>query len=646
MRKYQNQDKNKIPDKPWLSNSLKNACKKKNYINEVRYKTYKNKLSAILKKAKRQYFTELLQSSKTNIKNTWKIMIKLIGKVKSQNKYPEEFRSGDIFVKGDKCIANAFNKFFTNIGPALASKIKLSDGKYDNYMGNRIKSSIFLNPVTELEIINIVNSAKTKYSKGFDDISMALLKALIKHLAIPLAYIFNLSFLNGVFPNKCKIAKVIPLYKNGDIDDFSNYRPVSLLPQFSKILEKLFNNRLKSFMKVNHILSNNQYGFREDHSTNSAIIELIEEITSAIDNSMSTVGVFIDLKKAFDTKDHGILLKKLEHYGIRGIANQWVSNYLTERFQYVQYNNISSDYMSIKCGVPQGSILGPTLFLLYINDICRISTVIKMILFADDTNLFYSGNDLLNVCNTMSSELGKLNKWFQVNKLSLNIQKTNFMIFGNKKEAQKDYIIHINNQNLERVFTTKFLGIYIDSKLTWQHHINIIRQKIAKNVAIIYRVKNFINISALLSLYFTLISPYLHYCCEIKPLTILQKKALRLINNDNSRAHSAPIFYKFNILNLQDLVKFKTLILMFKAKQHSLPNNIRGLFEFGTRHNYETRQKSKFKIKYCRTTQKLMCISIIGPKLWNDLEKSIQNSKDLYEFKKTCKKYMILKYLN
>ena len=226
-----------------------------------------------------------------------------------------------------------------------------------------------------------------------------------------------MSFLNGVFPNKCKIAKVIPLYKNGDIDDFSNYRPVSLLPQFSKILEKLFNNRLKSFMKVNHILSNNRYGFREDHSTNLAIIELIEEITSAIDNSMSTVGVFIDLKKAFDTIDHGILLKKLEHYGIRGIANQWVSNYLTERFQYVQYNNISSDYMSIKCGVPQGSILGPTLFLLYINDICRISTVNKMILFADDTNLFYSGNDLLNVCNTMSSELGKLNKWFQVNKL-------------------------------------------------------------------------------------------------------------------------------------------------------------------------------------------------------------------------------------
>ena len=205
---------------------------------------------------------------------------------------------------------------------------------------------------------------------------------------MPLKHIFNLSLLNGVFPDSMKIARVIPLFQSGNTKEFSNYRPISLLPQFSKILEKMYH----SFIDSNQVLYKSQYGFRKQMSTSLAIIELVEEITNSLDNHESTVGFFIDLKKAFDTVDHSILIEKLYHYGIRGTANKWICSYLMNRYQYVTINGTNSDYMNVLCGVPQGSILGPILFILYIND-----TLLKPILFADYTNLFYSGKDI-DVC--------------------------------------------------------------------------------------------------------------------------------------------------------------------------------------------------------------------------------------------------------
>ena len=190
-----------------------------------------------------------------------------------------------------------------------------------------------------------------------------------------------------------------------------------------------------SFIDDKQILCKSQYGFRKNMSTSLAILELVEEITTSIDDCKSTVGVFIDLKKAFDTVDHNIFVNKLEHYGIRGIANMWICSYLRNRSQYVCINDTNSDCMNVTCGIPQGSILGPALFIIYINDMCNVLSLMKSILFADDTNFFYSGKDLTEVCKTVANELDKLCRWFQVNKLfkSLNIAKTNFMVFGNKK---------------------------------------------------------------------------------------------------------------------------------------------------------------------------------------------------------------------
>ena len=222
------------------------------------------------------------------------------------------------------------------------------------------------------------------------------------------------------------------------------------------------------------------------------------------------------MRKAFDTIDHKLLLHKLDHYGVRGVANDWIKSYLSNRKQFVQVNNIRSDLLDILCGVPQGSILGPKLFILYINDICNVSDLMRFILFADDTNIFRSGCNLNVLANEISEELGKLQVWFNVNKLSLNIQKTNYMLFGrNMSLSSSELSIQINGKDIEKVHCTKFLGVLIDSKLNWYDQINRVSDKVSKCLAIMYKAKALLDKNALLTIYNTLFLPYLTYCCEI-----------------------------------------------------------------------------------------------------------------------------------
>ena len=249
-------------------------------------------------------------------------------------------------------------------------------------------------------------------------------------------YICNLSLKSGVFPDKMKIAKVLPLYKSNDKHNVSNYRPVSILPQFSKILEKIFEKRLREFIDKNDLLFDGQYGFRTNRSTGLAINEMVDTLIQAVDDNKFCIGVFIDLKKAFDTVDHSLLIKKLRYYGVRGITSKFLDSYLNNRKQFVSYNNANSSEQTIKCGVPQGSILGPLLFILYINDMYKISRLLHFIIFADDTNIFHIGNNATNLIHVVNTELEKLTVWFEVNKLSLNVAKSNYMFFSKKKKKE------------------------------------------------------------------------------------------------------------------------------------------------------------------------------------------------------------------
>ena len=287
-----------------------------------------------------------------------------------------------------------------------------------------------------------------------------------------------------------KIAKVNPVFKTGDKCVFTNYRPISLLPQFSKILEKLYNARLKICLNRYDLFCPSQYGF------------------------IYSIGVFIDLKKAFDTVDHDVLAKKHYFYGVRGTAHKWIVSYLENRSQFVQYKKCDSEVLKVCCGVPQGFILGPKLFIMFINDIFNASKVFKFILFADDTNMFYCNNDINERIRKKNAELDKPNVWFSVNRLSLNIAKTNYMIFGNRA-LKTSLSIRINKVTINRVEATNFLCVLIDDKLTWKHHISLLKSKLSKCCAVMYKTSFLIERGGMRILYYSLFSPYIMYCAEI-----------------------------------------------------------------------------------------------------------------------------------
>ena len=333
-----------------------------------------------------------LRIKKINLIKSWQIIKNIINKNKGIQ-LPTNFKINNQLVNDKNYIAESFNKFYVNIGSTLAQDIPACRGNPLDYIVNANVNSIYLNPVQDTEVINIIKELKTS-SPGWDDISPKIVKATYDKFIIPLTRVLNLSILNGVCPNEVKIAKVIPLYKNGDSMLINNYRPVSILPFFSKILEKLMYNRLISFINTHKLLSKYQFGFRKGHSTSYALVTLVDKIATALDQGDSVLGIFLDLSKAFDTVNHDILLMKLNNYGFRGICLDWLASYLRNRKQFVTYDNFKSALGNISCGVPQGSILGPLLFLVYINDLTNVSDKLFSILYADDTNLFIQGKDI------------------------------------------------------------------------------------------------------------------------------------------------------------------------------------------------------------------------------------------------------------
>lgn len=305
-------------------------------------------------------------------------------------------------------MADEFNSFFfVNIGPKLAKDIDHSVCQSKTWKEeSKIMNSIYLQTVTETEIRFIVAQLKNKRSTDSDGIDMMIIKKTIDCISKPLCYIYNLSFTSGVFPNEMKTSKIIPLFKAGDKHKLTNYRPISLISVLKIIF--VFVCRLDSFIEKNQLLSECQYGFRNNRSTALALLQITENITAAIENKQNTIGVFIDLKKAFDTIDHSILLKKLQTYGIRGRAWNWVRSYLENRQQFVQFAGNTSEKLKVECGIPQGSIVGPKLFILYINDLCDVSEIVQFVLFADDTNFFLSGHNLKDLVKTIEKEIVKL----------------------------------------------------------------------------------------------------------------------------------------------------------------------------------------------------------------------------------------------
>ena len=359
-------------------------------------------------------------------------MKSIVNKNKSKQNQ-SKFKLNDGSVTTNKLeICEKFNNFFIGIGPTLANKIPKQSQSLESFMTAQLFNSLYLSNVSHEEVINIVNYLKPS-SPGYDEISADILRLILPSICKPLAYILNLSLTQGIFPTELKVANVIPLYKTDDPILFNNYRPVSILCMLSKVFEKVMYSRLSQFLDTYQILFEKQFGFRKQHSTYMALLTLIDKISKCVQNGDFVVGIYLDFSKAFDTVNHDILFRKLEWYGIRGIALDWFKSYLTGRTQFVTYNGVSSTPQTIKCGVPQGSILGPLLFLIYINGLANTCKTSLPILFADDTNIFTTGKNQHELESNINDELCRISAWLKVNKLSLNIKKTHYMIFTTKK---------------------------------------------------------------------------------------------------------------------------------------------------------------------------------------------------------------------
>ena len=368
-------------------------------------------------------------------------------------------------------------------------------------------NSIFLSPSTNAEVCLIIDRLKNKKAQRYTDVETKFIKYGKLIISPIISNLFNLCIETDVFPNCLKIAEVIPIYKKGDQNMPTNYRPISLLSQFDKIFEKMLFSRLFSYLDKNQLLNKNQFGFRPNSSTQFAISTIHDKLIKNIDNGLYTCCIFLDLSKAFDTVNHTILLWKLYHYfGIRGTALHLIESYLSNRYQYTNVQGHYSNKLKITTGVPQESCLGPLLFLLYINDL-PLASEFDTTLYADDTALMISDRDLNSLKYKANNELKKVDFWLRMNKLSLNYSKTNYIIYNNQphKTCKDEFTIVMNKTRLQRENSIKYLGVIFDDTLCWANHIDNLSSQLARYSGLFCRLRNYVPRKALFLLYYNLV---------------------------------------------------------------------------------------------------------------------------------------------
>ena len=500
-----------------------------------------------------------------------------------------------------------------------------------------------------MEIENYLWTLKTD-TPGYDDISPKIIKHTSTLLSTPLTHIINLTLKTGIFPDKLKKAKVIPIYKTGGRSDINNYRPISILPAFSKTFEKAIATRLTNYLEKNNLLSEYQHGFRANHSTESAILQFTNNVYKCLERKHYVVGVFIDLSKAFDSLNHHILLDKLKHIGIRGIPLQLFENYISNRSQSVYCNTKYSCSKTILTGVPQGSILGPLLFLVYIDDIINASSKLECTIYADDTNLLLADMDIHSLHSNLIIELNLINNWIKTNKLKLNIAKTNYILFQNRSIKNHMPTLVLEGNNLQCVPYTKFLGVHIDENLNWNCHINAVYLKLSRMCGILYKVRNYLTTEAMISIYYTLCYPHLIYCVSIwactwpsflNKLKVAQNKILRCIFFIGKFDSAAILFSEHKLLNFYNIHKCFLLLFMFKNIRNSSGSPVFKFIEssHGTRGSSTNLVCPKF-----RTTLFRNSIMYFGPQLWNSLPIDIKlliNTAGCLQFKRIIKNHFI-----
>ena len=544
-------------------------------------------------------------------------------------------------------MAEAFNHYFTNIGPNLASEIPPTNIKPECYLKPTDKTFTLKAPNVST-VCKLLSQINEKKAAGLDKIPCRLLKLAADIVGPSLTGIFEKSIHIGIFPIEWKVARITPIFKKGVKSDLNNYRPISVIPIVSKIFEKIVYQQLYDYLNENKLLTNCQSGFRSLHSTLTALLDATNNWSVNIDNGLINGVIFIDLKKAFDTIDHQIILQKLANYGVDRNALKWFSSYLSNRRQKCNVNGCLSEAATINCGVPQGSILGPLLFLTYINDLPNCLDAASAKMFADDTNITVSGRNLHELEPIINSELVNLNCWLKANRLSLNIAKTEFMIMGSRQrlnaEANNYNInVEIENKTIERVYHSKSLGVVIDDRLSWSNHINELCKKVSSGIGALRRVRPFISTTTAVQIYNALIQPHFDYCSSVwdglsntlsDKLQKLQNRAARVILRASYNTSSRSLLEKLNWVTLDKRREKQKSLMMFKSLHQLTPTYLHEMFiPHSTDYNLRNSDR-KLAMPKPHTDYLKRSFSYSGAQTWNNLPSRIRNLDSIGQFKR------------
>ena len=608
----------------------------------IKYRNYRNTLNRLKRRAKIDYYNQYFVENFGNAKKSWKLLNSIIGRTSDKSSLPSYVEINSEKVFDLRKMSNEFNQYFGNLGKNYYKKIGKTSKSFEDYLVAPTSASLTLNVTTPNDVYKLIMSLKNKNSSGHDGLSNNFVKKIANGISYPLSIIINKSITSGLVPESFKLAEVSPLYKSGFHHILTNYHPISLLPVFSKILEKVVERQLRTHLESNDLLHKNQFGFCTNSSCQDCVMKLIHDIMPVKNQGSHAMSIFCDLSKAFDTLVPSQIIRKLRHYGVSEHSLEWFKSYFKNRTQIVCLKDVKSDPYVMEFGIGQGSILGPLIFLVQINDVYTITKYSTIIGFADDTTVYHCYHNLVTLYARLKYDMRQLLEWFKCNKLSLNATKTSFMLFTKNKCAGRE-VMQIDNVAINRCSETKLLGIMIDEKLNWEAHFSYLCKKLQGGIFALNSTRNILPSFIKLRLYYSFVYSHIQYGCEIwgsliakrnlNRLQIIQNNCIRNILRLKSRDSVRNNFVGLKMLPISEVFKLNRLKFMFRHENDLLPKSLSNMFS-NVSHDYNTRQQ---RFNY---TGKNTLLEVLV-KDWNQLPTANKIIKSLSQFKKNIKYQML-----